>query len=261
MIVFTPSTSGIEAFQEVVPTAVPDPPVEFVQVTDETDTASEAVPLRRIVEFLVMNDPAGVGPVIAIAGAVVSWITVSTAELLFPEASDAVTVMIWDPRARPTEATDQVDVRVSRTAVPDDGATAPVVDHCTKVTPTLSDIPPDSGSVAFFVTKVGATVGALIEIVGGLTSRVTVMVVDVEFPTTVVAVTVITLTPTSRGTEASQLGDAYVAAPLPAVPALDQVTEATPLPPGSDAFPDRTIGDTLVKKVARDVGPVIETAG
>ena len=50
VIRFDPTNSGIGGVvQLVVPVAVPDPPVELLQVTDTTPTLSEAVPEKAMV--------------------------------------------------------------------------------------------------------------------------------------------------------------------------------------------------------------------
>ena len=49
VIVLEPTNRGIEGtLQLAVPEAVPDPPFEFVQVTEETPTGSRVVPLSAI---------------------------------------------------------------------------------------------------------------------------------------------------------------------------------------------------------------------
>src|SRR5579872_6480883 len=99
-MVLRPGVRGMEAFQLVVPTAAPEPPAEFAHVTEETETGSEAVPLSRTEAASVMNDPADVGPVMVIPGAVFSRMTVIAAVVEFPEASEALTVITCEPIAR-----------------------------------------------------------------------------------------------------------------------------------------------------------------
>ncbi len=52
-MVFVPTSKGTEADQEVVPPAVPEPPVDVAHPTDTTPTLSPAVPLIEIVAALV----------------------------------------------------------------------------------------------------------------------------------------------------------------------------------------------------------------
>src|SRR5579862_7330980 len=207
VMVFKPATRETEAFQEVVPTADPEGPVELAQVTEATPRVSEDVPLRRIVGVFVIQEPDEVGPVIAMPGAVVFWMTVRMAVELLPEASKAVMVITWDPETRLIVGTDH-EVPPVRVATPVAGTTVPDVAQWTDVTPTLSEVAPESATVPFLVTKVGDAVGKEIETVGGVTSKVTEIVVVETFPATSVAVTVMGFTPTSRGTFESQLGAA-----------------------------------------------------
>src|SRR5579884_1286768 len=75
VIRFAPTSSGIAGVvQFVVPVAVPEPPLEFVQVTCVTPTLSEAVPVKTIVcdevaLFVVAGDRMiKVGGVVSLVG-------------------------------------------------------------------------------------------------------------------------------------------------------------------------------------------------
>ena len=91
VIVFVPIRSEIEGvFQLFVPDAVPEPPVEFVQVTAVTPTLSDAVPENTMVEAdVAMLVPAGdrmvkVGGVVSVVGADGAYVTTIVAEAVPP---------------------------------------------------------------------------------------------------------------------------------------------------------------------------------
>src|SRR5579859_3852448 len=100
-----PLARGTEAVQEVVPAAVPvTPVVTFVQVTEETTSASEAVPAKSSGVSVVRYVGFEVGAVIAMVGAVGSYVTVTVRLAAFPTSSKEVTVIWLGPSARGTEA-------------------------------------------------------------------------------------------------------------------------------------------------------------
>ena len=91
VIVFVPARSGIEAvFQLLVPDAVPEPPVEFDQVTAATPTLSDAVPENTMVVADVARlVPAGerivrFGGVVSLAGAGGAYVMAIVAEAIPP---------------------------------------------------------------------------------------------------------------------------------------------------------------------------------
>src|SRR5471032_2457755 len=88
---------------------------------------------------------------------------------------------------------------------PDVGKTAPVVDHETVATDTLSDVVPLSARGPVAVTKVDEGVGPVMVTVGAVVSSVTVTTAVFVFPAPSVAVTVMALAPMARGTEVFQL--------------------------------------------------------
>ena len=255
VIGFAPAASGTTALQEVVPEAVPLVELaEFDQATLATATLSEAVPPIESGVAFVKADPLEVGSVIATVGATESWRMVIEVEVLFPDWSDAVTVIRLSPATSAIGATLQELVPVTT-------PTAPLAEftHVTLKTPTLSPAVPDSAIDVAFVTKSGSGLGRLIATVGGVVSRVTVRIAGADtLPATSVDVTVMTFVPIARGTEAVQ-EVVPVAVPVPPVSALDHWTEATPRL--SEALPPRRSGPVFVKKVERAVGAVIETLG
>ena len=105
--VLFPTSSGTTADHEVVPLAVPDPPVEVLHCTEETPTLSLAIPLKEIVADAVetIEKP---GETIVTAGAKVSAPAdvpvpvAGTPEL--PEFPPAATVVPPLPVPAPTGA-------------------------------------------------------------------------------------------------------------------------------------------------------------
>lgn len=102
--------------QLLVPTAVPDPPLELDQVIWAMALLSEAVPLISTFKLDVLYVVLLVGDSMVITGAVVSNISYSTVNVsvdILPAASSAVTVIVLDPSKRVIPAMFQLVVPVA----------------------------------------------------------------------------------------------------------------------------------------------------
>jgi hypothetical protein len=103
VMMFDPPCSVIDGtVHAVVPLDDPPPPRLFDHVTTVTPRLSEAVPPSETVFFVVAYVDAEVGPVMLIAGRVVSpavdpYVTVNTSVAVLPAASRAVSVITFVP--------------------------------------------------------------------------------------------------------------------------------------------------------------------
>lgn len=130
---FAPMTKGTEAFQAVVPRAVPlAAAAAFDQVTEATWTLSEAVPPSVSGEVVLLKFTAEVGTVTLMVGAWLSSMTVRVLVEMFPAASVAVMVIRFDPEVSAIGADQDV--------VPSVVPVAPVAafDQVTVLSPTGS---------------------------------------------------------------------------------------------------------------------------